>query len=368
VNSLSRWLSPYQRYSLKKGPRIVVIGGGTGLSVLLRGLKEYTSNLTAIVSVTDDGGSSGKLRGEMGIIPPGDIRNCLVALADTEPAMEKLFSYRFKQCTELSGHNLGNLLIAAMTDLTGSFETAIDEVSKVLAIRGKVVPVSYDNLRLGAELEDGSVVMGESSISRSTQRIRRVFLDPDNCQPSQQALEAIAEADAIIFGPGSLYTSVIPNLLVPEISKAIKSSPAMKIYVCNVMTQAGETKDYTASDHLKALFAHSAEGIVDYVIANNQKVPPHYANKYAAEGAYLVKVDRKRIAQMGVGLIQASLIHESISIRHNSEKLAALIVPLITDKGMTGKKEAEKKTRLSRLLKRCWPVYRRLPQKIRKGG
>ncbi len=328
---LSRWLSPYQRYSLKKGPHIVVIGGGTGLSVLLRGLKEYTTNLTAIVSVTDDGGSSGKLRGDLGIIPPGDIRNCLVALADTETAMEKLFSYRFTQGTELAGHNLGNLLIAAMTDLTGSFETAINEVSKVLAIRGKVVPVSYDNLSLGAELEDGSVVMGESSISRSAKRIKRVFLEPSSCQPTSGALEAIAQAEAIILGPGSLYTSVIPNLLIPGISKAIEKAPGMKIYVCNVMTQAGETKDYTASDHLKALYAHSAPGLVDYMIANNQKVLPLYANKYAAEGAYVVKVDRKRIAQMGVRLIQAPLIHENNAVRHNSEKLAGLIIPLISE-------------------------------------
>lgn len=328
---LSRWLSPYQRYSLKKGPHIVVIGGGTGLSVLLRGLKEYTTNLTAIVSVTDDGGSSGKLRGDLGIIPPGDIRNCLVALADTETSMEKLFSYRFMQGTELAGHNLGNLLIAAMTDLTGSFETAINEVSKVLAIRGKVVPVSYDNLSLGAELEDGAVVMGESLISRSAKRIKRVFLEPASCQPTTEALQAIAEAEAIILGPGSLYTSVIPNLLIPEISKAIEKAPGMKIYVCNVMTQAGETKDYTASDHLKALYAHSAPGLVDYMIVNNQKVLPLYANKYAAEGAYVVKVDRKRIAQMGVRLIQAPLIHENNAVRHNSEKLAGLIIPLISE-------------------------------------
>jgi uncharacterized cofD-like protein len=358
VRFFSRCLSPYQRYSLRRGPHIVVIGGGTGLSVLLRGLKEYTSNLTAIVSVTDDGGSSGKLRGDMGIIPPGDIRNCLVALADTEPAMEKLFSYRFTQGTELAGHNLGNLLLAAMTDLTGSFETAINEVSKVLAIRGRVVPVSYDNLSLGAELADGSVVLGESAISRSTQGIKRVFLEPACCKATTEALAAIEEAEAIILGPGSLYTSIIPNLLIPEITQAIKRAQGLKFYVCNVMTQAGETKDYTASDHLKALYAHSAPGLVDYLIANNQKIPPHYANKYAAEGAYLVKVDRKRISQLGVCLIQAPLIHENISIRHNSEKLAALIIPLI----------AEKKTGKVPFFEHLLWGERKLPKSCRKEG
>ena len=319
-------MHPPQKNQLKKGPHIVVVGGGTGLSVLLRGLKEYTSNITAIVSVTDDGGSSGKLRGQLGILPPGDLRNCLVALADTEPSMEKLFSYRFTQGEELAGHNLGNLLIAALTDLTGSFEAAINEVGKVLAIRGKVVPATYANLALGAELADGSMVMGESAISQSSQRIKRVFLEPAACEPAPEAIEAIRGADAIVLGPGSLYTSIIPNLLIPGMGEAIKQACGLKIYVCNVMTQAGETKDYRAGDHLAALYEHSGSGVVDYMIVNSQKIPALYEKKYAAEGAQLVQIDEKRIAQMGVKLLQMPLIQENNYIRHNSQKLAALIL------------------------------------------
>ena len=319
----------YQRQSLKKGPRIAVLGGGTGLSVLLRGLKEYTSNITAIVSVADDGGSSGRLRGQLGILPPGDLRNCLVALADTEPAMESLFNYRFTAGEGLAGHSLGNLLIAAMTDLTGSFETAIHEVGEVLAIRGKVIPATNSLLVLGAEFHDGTTMMGQSAISRTEEPIKRVFLEPADCQPAPEALTAIREADVIIVGPGSLYTSVIPNLLIPGMVEEISKATGVKVYVCNVMTQMGETKDYTAGDHLEALYKHSGPGLVDYMIVNNKRVPTVYVNKYAIEGAKVVEIDRERLATQHVQLIQAPLSKENDYVRHDSLKLASLIVSLV---------------------------------------
>jgi len=326
---LRRWHSTYQRQYLKRGPHIAVIGGGTGLSVLLRGLKEFTSNLTAIVSVTDDGGSSGRLRGQFGILPPGDLRNCLVALADTEPAMENLFNYRFKKGKELAGHSLGNLLITAMADLTGSFETAIREVSKVLAIRGRVIPSTLDNIELAAELRDGSMIMGESNISRNTKPIKKVFIIPNCCKPVSEALDAILEADAVILGPGSLYTSVIPNLLVPGIADALRKAAGTKIYVCNIMTQPGETVGYSASDHLKAIYHHSGPGLVEHVIVNNKKIPDYYREKYAREGAGMVEPDLEKLRKLNVRVITSPLIREDEHIRHDPQALANTILKLV---------------------------------------
>lgn len=326
----------YQRQYLKKGPRIVVIGGGTGLSVLLRGLKENTSNLTAIVSVTDDGGSSGRLRGEFGILPPGDLRNCLVALADTEPAMESLFNYRFNK-GEMSGHNLGNLLITAMAELSGSFETAIHEVSKVLAIRGRVLPSTLNNIALAAELQDSTIIKGESNISHVDKPIKRVFTIPQNPKPLQEAVEAILEAEAIILGPGSLYTSVIPNLLVPGIVEAIEKSSAIKMYVCNIMTQPGETQNYTASDHLRTIYAHSVENLVQYIIVNNEKIPADILEKYNIEGADIVEIDTENLEKMKVGILSAQLFQEKGYIRHHPDKLAYLIVKQIYPKNIIQK-------------------------------
>lgn len=317
--------SIYHRHYLKKGPRVVVIGGGTGLSVLLRGLKQYTSNITAVVCVTDDGGSSGRLRGEFGILPPGDLRNCLVALADTEPAMENLFNYRFKK-GEISGHNLGNLLITAMADMFGSFETAITEASKVLAVRGRVFPSTLDSIVLAAEFQDGSLVRGETNIVRCSKGIKRVFTIPEQSRPVPEALTAILEADAVILGPGSLYTSVIPNLLVPGIVDAIQKSRGVKVYVCNIMTQPGETIGYSASAHLQAIYSHSAYGLVEYIIVNSEKIPAAFRKKYAAEGAGAVEIDGERLDKLGVKTVSASLIEESEYIRHNSAKLAQLIM------------------------------------------
>lgn len=326
----------YQRQFLKKGPRIVVIGGGTGLSVLLRGLKEYTSNITAIVSVTDDGGSSGRLRGEFGILPPGDLRNCLVALADTEPAMESLFNYRFSK-GQMAGHNLGNLLITAMAELSGSFETAIDEASKVLAIRGRVLPSTLGNIVLAAELQDNTIIKGESNISHVEKPIKRVFIIPQNPQPLQEAVEAILEAEVIVLGPGSLYTSLIPNLLVPGIVEAIQKSKAIKMYVCNIMTQPGETQNYTAGDHLRTIYAHSAENLVRYVIVNNEKIPPEALEKYNLEGAEAVKIDMDNLEKMNATVLTAQLFQEQGYIRHHSHKLAYLIMKQIYPKNSVQK-------------------------------
>ena len=261
--------------------RIVVIGGGTGLSVLLRGLKHEPVHITAIVTVADDGGSSGRLREEMDMLPPGDIRNVLTALADTEPLMEKVMQYRFSTGTGLAGHNLGNLLLAAMNEITGDFVTAVKTLSGVLAVRGDVLPASTQSIRLKAEMTDGSLVVGESQIPLTGKEIKRVFLDPEDAVPLSEALLAIAEADAILIGPGSLYTSILPNLLVRGLFAAIKRSPAPKIYICNVMTQPGETDGFTASRHVNVMYEHVNEPFLDTIIVNSAELPNHVLEKYA---------------------------------------------------------------------------------------
>lgn len=316
----------YQKRHLQKGPRIVAIGGGTGLSVLLRGLKNYTSNLTAIVTVSDDGGSSGRLRGELGILPPGDTRNCLVALADTESLMEKLINYRFDQGKGLAGHSLGNLLLAALTDITGGFDKAVKEIGKVLALRGRVLPSTLDNVVLCAELEDGTIVEGETRISSSRGRIRKVFLKPPDVAPLKEAIEAIEQADAVVLGPGSLYTSVLPNLLVRGLREALERTKAPIFYVCNVMTQPGETTGYTAYDHLKALVDHCGPGLVDYVVVNVAPIPRKLLARYREQGAYPVRVNRAALARQGVKVMEERLIDKSNLIRHDPDKLARCII------------------------------------------
>lgn len=324
----------YYKRQLKRGPRVVAIGGGTGLPVLLHGLKEYTNNITAIVTVADDGGSSGRLRREFKVPPPGDIRNCLVALADSEPLLEELFQYRFRHDSHLKGHNFGNLFITVLSQVTGDFEKAIKESSKVLAIRGQVIPSTLSNVILEARFEDGKLIKGESRISDSREnkgRIRRVYLNPPDSRPTQEALTAIKEADAIILGPGSLYTSVIPNLLVKGMAEAILSSPAIKIYVCNVMTQPGETDGYTAADHTEAIFLHTGPGIFDYVIVNMEKVPRYLLRKYQEEGAHPVVIDEKRLLEMGLKVIKEKLISNTNYVRHDSGKLSRIIMKLLVD-------------------------------------
>lgn len=319
----------FQKRKLNRGPAVTVIGGGTGLSVLLRGIKSVTSNITAIVTVADDGGSSGRIRQDLGMIPPGDLRNCLVALADTEPLMEKLFQHRFGGVGGLAGHNFGNLFIAAMTEVLGDVEQALKESSKVLAVRGRVLPASTQKVRLWARMTDGSMVEGESQIPLANKRIDRVYLQPEETMPVESSLEAIRDADAIILGPGSLYTSILPNLLVRGVADTLRKSQAVKIYICNVMTQPGETDGYSASEHVQAILDHVGPGIIDYVVINNQNVAEELQQKYADQGAYPVKSDVDVIEAMGIKAVLADVINETNLVRHDPLKLSRTIVSMI---------------------------------------
>lgn len=318
----------YEHRRLDKGPNITVVGGGTGLSVLLRGMKEETRNVTAVVTVADDGGSSGRLREEFNVIPPGDLRNCLVALADTEPMMEKLFQYRFTGNSDLAGHSFGNLFITAMTEVTGDIEQALKESSRVLAVKGRVFPATTAKVRLSATMEDGTFVEGESQIPLVHKRIKRVHIFPHHVEAVPSALKAIYDAKVIVLGPGSLYTSVIPNLLVEDIAKAIRESNAVKIYICNVMTQPGETDDYTASMHVRALIEHGGNGIVDYVLVNNKPISQEMQDHYAKEGQYPVLVDENAIENLGVKCFEADIIDDSRMIHHDSQKLAHQVMEI----------------------------------------
>ncbi|NLY51097.1 MAG: YvcK family protein [Firmicutes bacterium] len=313
----------------RRGPRVVALGGGTGLSTLLRGLKEYTDYITAIVTVTDTGGSSGRLRDELGVLPPGDIRNCLVALADTEPLMEKLFQYRFKGGTGLAGHSFGNLFLVSMTEVVGDFELAIKETSRVLAVRGRVLPSTLSSVTLEAEYTNGRRARGETNIVRPGMRIRRLSLDPADCQPLPEAIQALEKADLSVLGPGSLYTSVITNILVKDIAVAIRSSSAVKVYVANVMTQPGETEGYTVADHVEALIEHGGRGIVDWVLANNQRVAPELLSRYRREGAEPVKISRRSLARFGVQLKEAPLLAEEEVARHDPARLSRAILEIM---------------------------------------
>lgn len=321
----------YRKRSLEKGPRIVVIGGGTGLSTLLRGLKVYSSNITAMVTVADDGGSSGRIRTELGILPPGDIRNTLVALADTEPLMERLFQYRFSWGKGLQGHSFGNLFIAVMNDITGDFEVAISEVSKVLAVRGRVIPSTLETARLKAVYTDGTEMIGESQIPQPDKKIAQVSVLPKNVAPLPETLAAINEADIIVLGPGSLYTSVIPNLLVKDIADALVKSNSVKIYVCNVMTQPGETHQMSAADHLQAILKHTDNRkVVDYMLINNSHLTMDQARKYQQQSAYPVKADLDFVKKLGVRPICAPLLEQSELVRHDSQRLAQEIIKIAT--------------------------------------
>lgn len=320
----------YQRAKLQRGPKITAIGGGTGMPNVLRGMKKYTANLSAVVTVADDGGSSGRLRKDYGIIPPGDIRNCIVALADEETLIGKLFQYRFGKKGELAGHSFGNLFITAMSHVVGDMPSAINESSKVLAIHGQVHPVTLANITLKAKLKDGRRVTGESKIPRAKGGgIDRVYISPSNCSPYPAALESIKKADVVVVGPGSLYTSIIPNLLVPGVSEAMRNRKSLKIYICNIMTQPGETDGFKVSDHLKALFDHAGKGVIDYVIANNKVPSPDVAKRYAREKAFPVEIDRHEIQRLGVKLIECPLFDDGKFIRHSPEILAAMIMKQI---------------------------------------
>jgi len=312
-------------------PKIVIIGGGTGLPVLLRGLKQYPVDITAIVTVADDGGSSGRLRDDFHIPPPGDVRNVLAALSDVEPLVEKMFQHRFVQ-SELSGHSLGNLILAAMTSITGDFVHAIQEMSKVLNVRGKVLPAANQSVILHAELEDGSYISGESKIPYSGKKIKRVFLSPTDVKPLSETIMAIRQADLIVVGPGSLYTSILPNLLVPRLGYEVCNAKAKKVYVCNLMTQAGETLNFSASDHVKAIYKHIGGACIDTILVNNEEIPAQMKLRYKEELAQPVHFDVAKLLELGMEVVQEQILtYEDDYIRHDTKKVADILYRMLTD-------------------------------------
>ncbi|MEA2677563.1 MAG: hypothetical protein QOJ81_1704, partial [Chloroflexota bacterium] len=323
----------YQRRLRARGPRVVAIGGGTGLSALLRGLKEVTSNITAVVTVADDGGSSGKLRTELGMPPMGDIRNCIAALADTEPAMARLLSYRFPLADSVdssyAGHAFGNLLIAALTAVAGDFEEGVRQSNRVLAVRGSVVPVAGQPVTLHAALIDGSVIEGQSEIARK-RGIRRVWISPEDAKPSAEALAAIAAADLIIIGPGSLYTSLLPPLLVAGMHEALARASAPRLLVCNVATQVGETEEFELTDHLEALSAHGMADVIDAVLVNDNFKARQPANYPAAP----VRIDLPLSARTGPQIIARDVVDDTNAHRHDSRKLASVLLTLYDERSI----------------------------------
>jgi len=316
----------YEKRFLSKGPRIVAIGGGTGLSTVLEGLKEYTANITAIVAVADEGGSSGRLREEFGILPPGDIRNCLVSLAEAPQLMRDLFQYRFKEGNGIKGHSFGNLFITAMTQVTGSFKDAVKESSIVLAIRGRVLPSSLDKMRLKAEYSDGTTKEGEDKIPHEEKAIRRIYLVPQDAKPNPEAIEAIREAEIIVFGPGSLFTSIIPNLLIGQVREEIVKRDVMKLYLCNVMTQHGETDGLTAFDHLERIISHTKRDIVNCCLVNSGRLRHDLLIKYARGKSFPVIFDRERFKRKGVLIFEGDIASKSNYLRHNSQNTAKEIM------------------------------------------
>lgn len=317
----------YIRRKLNKGPKIITIGGGTGLNTILKGLKHITGNLTAIVTVGDDGGSSGRLREEMGVLPPGDIRNCIAALANEENLVTELFQYRFKTGHGLEGHSFGNLFLTALCAITGDMVSAVKESSKVLSIIGRVLPSTLDDMKLYAEMEDGRIVYGESHIPEAGGRIKRLGATPKNLKAQDDVVYAIEDADIIIMGPGSLYTSVIPNLLIPEITEAISKSNAKKIYICNIMTQPGETDGYSVFDHVKAIIDHSKHGnIIDTVLINDY-LPKNLADRYKEAGSLPVENDIDKVKKLGLNVLVRRLTEESKEgfVRHSAKRITRII-------------------------------------------
>ncbi|MEI7985935.1 MAG: YvcK family protein [Armatimonadota bacterium] len=315
---------------LAHGPQIVALGGGTGLSTLLKGWKQHSSNITAIVTVTDDGGSSGRLIQDKGMIPPGDIRNCLVALADAEKEMTDLFSFRFKDGGSLSGHSMGNLIITALVEQAkGDFEQAINIASKVLAIRGEVMPSTLDHVGLHALLDNGQEISGETAIVDAGRKIRELRLAPSEVEAYQPALDAIADADMICIGPGSVYTSVIPNLLIPGMAQALKESKAIKVYICNVMTQKGESDTFSASEHVGAIMQQVKERVFDYVLVNTGVPTDASLEKYRAVGQIFVDPDIDRIKAMGLRIIPGNFMSDTDYVRHDQVKVVSKLMTIL---------------------------------------
>jgi uncharacterized cofD-like protein len=324
-----------------RGIRVVAIGGGTGLSTLLKGLKQYVvragelppdgpfiSDLTALVTVSDDGGSSGRLRRELGMLPPGDVRNCLVAVSEDENLISKLFQYRFSRSGDLEGHNFGNLFLAALTAMTGDFAVAVRQASEILATRGHILPATSANVQLEAIMDDGSHVLGETNINASQRRIVELQIVPANPEPLPQALAAIASADVITMGPGSLFTSLVTNVLVRGIPEAIAASRAVKVFICNLMTEANESLNMTASDHIKAIYAHTPGRIFDYALVNTAPVSASMRERYAEEHAEQVEADIPAIEQLGVRCIPGNFILESHFARHATDRICQELLRL----------------------------------------
>lgn len=317
------------RRRLNRGPKIVVLGGGTGLSTLLRGLKEYSSNITAIVTVADDGGSSGRLRREIGVLPPGDIRNCIAALADEEKLLTELFQYRFEAGEGLSGHSFGNLFLTAMSKITGDLEQAVIASSKVLAISGKVLPSTLSDVSLWAEMEDGRLIEGESNIPEAKGKIKSFGCIPANPPGLPAAITAIQEAEYIIIGPGSLYTSIIPNLLVPDIRTALAKADVPRIYVCNIMTQPGETEGYSVADHIREIDRISKQKLFDAVLVHRKPPTTVSLQRYALENSHPVYLDRQEIAKLNRRIVMANVMDEDPirgHVRHSSSQLARVLL------------------------------------------
>ncbi|MBM7541520.1 gluconeogenesis factor YvcK family protein [Amphibacillus cookii] len=309
---------------------VAVLGGGTGMPVLLRGLKHYPIHLSAIVTVADDGGSSGRLRTEMAMPAPGDIRNVIAALAEVEPIMEQFFQHRFQNGNGLMGHTMGNLILAAMTAVTGDFYNGIKEIARVFNVKGRIYPIANQNMFLHAEMLDGEIVSGESKIPLAKKRIKRVFIEPEAVEPLPEAVKAVREADLVVISPGSLYTSTLPNLVVPQIADALREAEGKVVYVCNVMTQAGETDDYSAADHAQAIIDHVGEGCIDKILVHNQDITESMRIKYAEENATPVDYDRERLDLLGMEIIEADIIddHKRL-LRHDNNKVAQLLCSLI---------------------------------------
>lgn len=307
--------------------KVVIIGGGTGLSTLLRGLKKYPLDITAIVTVADDGGSSGRLRDEYDIPPPGDVRNVLAALSEVEPLVEEMFQYRFSNSAELDGHSLGNLMLAALTSITGDFANAISEMSRVLNVHGKVLPAANQLVTLHAQFEDEMIISGESKIPSYGKKIEKVFITPADVKPLPETINTIRKADIIAIGPGSLYTSILPNLLVEDIKKAITRSKAKKVYVCNLMTQAGETSKYSAYDHVKALIDHVGENFLDSILISNEEIPENVQYLYKQEKASPVKIDIDKLETLGIEIVKKdiSVVHDG-AVRHDAIEVAKWLV------------------------------------------
>jgi uncharacterized cofD-like protein len=328
-----------------RGRRVVAIGGGTGLPVVLGGLKRYlgtrVGDLTAVVTVTDDGGSSGRLREELRILPPGDIRNCLVSLAEVEPLMAELFQFRFGGDGALAGHSFGNLFLAALAGVTGNFLQAIRISGKVLAVQGTILPSTLESVTLGAELHDGAIVRGESKIREQRQSLRRIFVEPDSVRALPEVLEAIDRADVIVLAPGSLFTSLVPNLLVGGVAEAVRKAAALRIYVANLMTEPGETDGLSLADHLEALYAHGGRGLVDGVVVHGRPFPRDVVGRYAKAGAQPVPLDRDRVRGLGVWVTEGDLTVPTELARHHPEKLGRVLVRLIRHGGPVRTAEAE---------------------------